>query len=74
MDVLIGIVWIFWIVVLLVLYHKCFHVVYFSLSDGFLKELFVSGLIGAVLTALTFTFWWVILIVGAIALIVKSKS
>ncbi len=67
-------VWIGWIVILITLYHKIFNVVYFSLMDGLLKELFVSALIGSVLTVLTVQFWWVVLILVVVAIAIKTKS
>lgn len=73
-GVLLVAVWIGWIVILITLYHKIFNVVYFSLMDGLLKELFVSALIGSVLTALTVQFWWVVLILVVVAIAIKTKS
>ena len=37
------------------------------------KEIIIAGVIGAILTALTITYWWIVLIVGVIAIIVKCK-
>ncbi len=73
-GVLLVAVWIGWIVILMTLYHKIFNVVYFSLMDGLLKELFVSALIGSVLTVLTVQFWWVVLILVVVAIAIKTKS
>lgn len=73
-GVLLVAVWIGWIVILITLYHKIFNVVYFSLMDGLLKELFVSALIGSVLTVLTVQFWWAVLILVVIAIVIKTKS
>lgn len=73
-GVLLVAVWIGWIVILITLYHKMFNVVYFSLMDGLLKELFVSALIGSVLTVLTVQFWWVVLILVVVAIAIKTKS
>lgn len=73
-GVLLVAVWIGWIVILITLYHKIFNVVYFSLMDGLLKELFVSALIGSVLTVLTVQFWWVVLILVVVAIAIKTKS
>ena len=73
-GVLLVAVWIGWIVILITLYHKIFNVVYFSLMDGLLKELFVSALISSVLTILTVQFWWVVLILVVVAIVIKTKS
>lgn len=73
-GVLLVAVWIGWIVILITLYHKIFNVVYFSLMDGLLKELFVSALISSVLTILTVQFWWVVLILVVVAIAIKTKS
>lgn len=73
-GVLLVAVWIGWIVILITLYHKIFNVVYFGLMDGLLKELFVSALIGSVLTVLTVQFWWVVLILVVVAIAIKTKS
>lgn len=73
-GVLLVAVWIGWIVILITLYHKIFNVVYFSLMDGLLKELFVSALISSVLTILTVQFWWAVLILVVVAIAIKTKS
>ena len=43
------ILWIFWFVALLVLYHKVFTVYYFSLSHGLMKELVTSAFLGLII-------------------------
>lgn len=73
-GLLVAAVWIGWIIILITLYHKIFNVVYFSLMDGLLKELFVSALISSVLTILTIQFWWVVLILVVVAIAIKTKS
>lgn len=73
MEILLLLVWVGWSVVLLMLYHSIFHVVYFSLANGLLKEVIVAGFIGAILTALTITYWWILLIVAVIVILIKCK-
>ena len=62
------ILWIFWFVALLVLYHKVFTVYYFSLSHGLMKELVTSAFLGLIMTAITLYLWYVsaiiILVIG----------
>jgi hypothetical protein len=75
MDILVGIVLLFWVIALLVFYHKVFTVYYFSLSKGLMQELITAAILGAIMTGLTFLFWWltaiIIIIVG---LVNMSKS
>ena len=61
------IVWIGFSIGVWVLYHKIFTVYYFSLSQGLMKEFFMSFIVGLVLTGLTLTFWWLValILVGA---------
>ncbi|MBR5800417.1 MAG: hypothetical protein IKY23_10205 [Lachnospiraceae bacterium] len=68
MDSLFGIVWIIWTIALLILYHKCFEVYYFSLGNGLVKELVAAAFLGIIMTGLTFYLWWltaiIIIIIG----------
>lgn len=66
-----GIVTVLWIVFSIgvwVIYHKIFTVYYFNLSQGLMKELFLSAFVGMILTGLTLHFWWltaiILLLVG----------
>ena len=61
------ILWIGFSIGVWVLYHKIFTVYYFSLSQGLMKEFFMSFIVGLVLTGLTLTFWWLValILVGA---------
>lgn len=70
--VVMGVVWIAWIIALLILYHKVFEVYYTSLFQGIMKELFGAFLIGMVLTGLTLYAWWLIAIIIIIAGIVVA--
>ena len=72
MIVLVG-----WMIALLFFYHKIFTVYYFDLGHGLLKELGVSFILGLIMTALTFYFWWltaIIIIVVGLAFKAKSSS
>lgn len=63
-------------VVIWVLYHKIFDVVYFDLSRGILKEIIGSLIGGVLLTALTLMYWWVtdiIIVIMALAVIGKCR-
>lgn len=66
-----GIVTVLWIVFSIgvwITYHKIFSVYYFSLSQGLMKELFLSAFLGMILTVLTLYLWWltaiILLLVG----------
>lgn len=53
MDNTVGVIWIIWLVVLLVFYHKVFTVYYFNLGSGLVKELFVAAILSSLMTGLT---------------------
>lgn len=55
--------WIFWMVVLWVAYHKIFEVYYFNLGNGLMKEFLGTMFGGFLMTALTLYFWWVAAII-----------
>lgn len=66
-----GVVTVLWIVYSIgvwIIYHKMFTVYYFNLSQGVMKELFLSALLGLLLTGLTLSLWWlaaiILLLVG----------
>lgn len=61
-----GIVMVLWIVFSIgvwITYHKIFAVYYFNLSQGLMKELFLSALGGLILTGLTLNYWWIAAII-----------
>jgi hypothetical protein len=70
MEGILGIIWLFWIVALLVFYHKVFTVYYFSLGNAIMKELLIAAFIGGIMTLLTLSLWWltaiIIIIVGLV--------
>jgi hypothetical protein len=70
MEGILGITWLFWIVALLVFYHKVFTVYYFSLGNAIMKELFVAAFIGGIMALLTLSLWWltaiIIIVVGLV--------
>lgn len=51
--------WIVFSVGVWIIYHKIFSVYYFNLFNGLMKELVVSAFVGALLTVLVLSFWWV---------------
>ena len=63
MNAIVTILWAIWVIVLLVLYHKVFQVYYFSIIDGFVKELIVAMVLGVIMVGLMITFWWLIAII-----------
>lgn len=61
-----GIVMVLWIVFSIgvwITYHKIFAVYYFNLSQGLMKELFLSAFVGLILTGLTLNYWWIAAII-----------
>ena len=72
MGILVGILWIVCSLAVWYIFHQLFDVFYFSIADGCLKECLVCAFVGAILTALIVTFWYisiplVILVIVAIA-------
>lgn len=63
MNALYVTVIIIWMIAILIFYHKIFSVYYFSLGQGIIKELLFSFFLGAIMTYVTFYFWWVTAIV-----------
>ena len=56
------------------IYHKLFHVVYFS-GKAFLGELFGCWMAGCIVVCIAFAYWWIILIIAAIVFaIFKAKN
>lgn len=74
MSAIVSMLAIFWTVVVLILYHKLFDVVYFNLINGIVKELVVSFIIAVVITSITIKLWWVTAIILVIAGILLSKK
>lgn len=56
-------IWIVYIILLLVAYHKIFDVVYFDTFNGLLRELVIAAIIGAILAGVTIIYWWISTIV-----------
>lgn len=72
-----GFIWIIWVIVLLVAYHKVFRVLYFDLGQALWKEFLTAGFIAIFMTAITIYLWWltaIIIIVGGIILKNKVSS
>lgn len=63
MTIILGFVWIAWIIALLVLYHKVFTVYYFNLGDGLLREFVTALILGLIMAGLTFYLWWLTAII-----------
>ncbi len=74
MSAIVSMLAIFWTVVVLILYHKLFDVVYFNLINGIVRELVVSFIIAMVITFITIKLWWVTAIILVIAGILLSKK
>lgn len=74
MSAIVSMLAIFWTVVVLILYHKLFDVVYFNLINGIVKELVVSFIIAVVITSITIKLWWVTAIILVIVGILLSKK
>lgn len=73
-ESILSILWVVWTVALLILYHKVFAVYYFDLGNGLLKELVGAAILGAVMAALTITYWYVsAIIIIVIGLMVCGK-
>lgn len=51
---LIGILWLVCSIVCFVIYHKCFHVVYFNLANGCFREIVVCVLLGGIFAAIIY--------------------
>ena len=62
-ETVVFILWIGFSIGVWVLYHKIFTVYYFSLSQGLMKELIWSVIIGIVLTGLALYLWWLVVLI-----------
>lgn len=61
-TVFVGILLITYMILAWIAYHKVFHVVYFDLVRGLIKEGLISLFVGMVMAAFTIWLWWVALI------------
>lgn len=71
------VLWIFWFVALLVLYHKVFTVYYFSLSQGLMKEILTSAFLSLIMTAITLYLWYIsaiIILIMGLSLMGKTHN
>ena len=66
-NILFGL-WIFYVIAILVMYHKVFVVVYFDLGRGLMKELVIAAFGGMILAAITVKFW----VLSAIIIIITG--
>ncbi len=66
-NILFGL-WIFYVIAILVMYHKVFDVVYFDLGRGLMKELVIAAFGGMILAAITVKFW----VLSAIIIIITG--
>lgn len=66
-NILFGL-WIFYVIAILVMYHKVFDVVYFDLGRGLMKELVIAVFGGMILAAITVKFW----VLSAIIIIITG--
>lgn len=64
------VLWAFFTIFALVIYHKIFAVYYFNLSRGIMSELFGAVCVGGLLAALSIYLWWltaiIIVVVGLV--------
>lgn len=63
-------IWIFYVIAILILYHKMFDVVYLDFFRGVMKELVFAAIGGMILAGITVKYWYVsaviIIIVGLV--------
>lgn len=72
-----GVIWIIWIVVLLIFYHKIFTVHYFNLGSGLLKELIIAAILGLIMASLSLKYWWltaIIIIIFGLGMAKKTSN
>lgn len=70
-------IWIVWVIILLVLYHKIFRVLYFDLGQALWKEFLTAAFIAMIMTAITLYLWWltaIVIIMAGVALKKKVSS
>lgn len=75
MDIVAGIIWIACSFAVWIIYHRLFSVVYFDVANGCLKEIIISGIIGAILAGLILLYWYIavpLVIFVIIALLKKN--
>lgn len=69
-----GVLWIFWTIAFLLLYHKVFTVYYFDLGKGLMKEIIASAFIGGIMALMTLALWYIVaVIIVLFGLIMKKK-
>ncbi len=69
------VIWMFYVIALLVLYHKVFEVYYFDLGHGILKEFVTACFIGLILTGITLKWWYVaVAIIILVGLSCRGKA
>ena len=60
---ILGVIWLFYVIALLVLYHKVFEVHYFDLGHGILKEIVTACFLALLLTGITMKWWYIAVII-----------
>lgn len=60
---ILGVIWLFYVIALLVLYHKVFEVYYFDLGHGILKEIVTACFLALLLTGITMKWWYIAVII-----------
>ena len=73
-SVVLVILTVVYAVVCLIIYHKLFHVIYFDLGNGCLKEIIGASLAGLLLAALTVLFWYISIPIIILLLIALFKK
>lgn len=53
------VIWLFYVIAILVLYHKVFDVYYFDLGHGIMKEIVTACFVGLLLTGITMKWWYI---------------
>lgn len=68
------VLWIFWTIAFLVLYHKVFTVYYFDFGKGVMKEIIASAFFGGILAVVTVALWYIVAVILVLfGLIMKKK-
>ena len=74
MGILIGFIWFACSAALFYIYHKLFNVIYFSVANGCLKEIIVCGFLGAILTGLIISYWYIAIPLVILLIVAFAKK
>lgn len=70
METVCIVVWVIYLIIAWVLYHKIFDVVYFDLKQGCIGELVGCGFVSGILAYCTFHFWKISMLIVLVACII----